>query len=104
MRHRSIGYDISLDRSVSFSDDGSLTGKLLYSIHGIRRSGTAGIKRNMDEQRIHQISVEMLDLLEQQKRLLNASKPLMQVGPEEMERYAERNQRLRDLCRELIEV
>jgi hypothetical protein len=58
----------------------------------------------MDEQRIHQISVEMSDLLEQQKQLLNAGKSLTQIEPEEMFRYAERNQRLRDLCKELTEV
>ena len=97
----------SLDRSVGFSDDGFLTGvacKLLYSIHGIRRSGTAGIKRNMDEQRIHQISVEMSDLLEQQKRLLNDMKAIHNMPTEDLQGYAERNQRLRDLCRELTEV
>jgi hypothetical protein len=58
----------------------------------------------MDEQRIHKISAEMSDLLEQQKRLLNANKSLTEIEPEEMDRYAERNKRLRDLCKELTEV
>jgi hypothetical protein len=58
----------------------------------------------MDEQRIHDISVEMANLLEQQRRLLNGGKSLTQIEPEEMFRYAERNQRLRDLCKELTEV
>jgi hypothetical protein len=55
----------------------------------------------MNHERIGEISTEMSSLLEQQKRLLNAGRPLTEVEPEEMQRYAERNQRLRDLCREL---
>jgi hypothetical protein len=58
----------------------------------------------MDQRRIHDISVEMANLLEQQRRLLNAGRPLTEVEPEEMQQYAERNQRLRDLCRELTEI
>jgi hypothetical protein len=58
----------------------------------------------MDEQRIDKISAEMSDPLEQQKRLLNANKSLTEIEPEEMDRYAERNKRLRDLCKELTEV
>ena len=58
----------------------------------------------MDEQRIHKISAEMSDLLEQQKKLLNVGKSLTEIEPEEMDRYAERNKRLRDLCKELTEV
>ena len=46
----------------------------------------------------------MANLLDQQKRLLNADIPLTEVEPEEMRRYAERNKRLRDLCKELTEV
>jgi hypothetical protein len=67
----------------------------------------AGIEKNqriMDEQRIHKISAEMSDLLEQQKKLLNVGKSLTEIEPEEMDRYAERNKRLRDLCKELTEV
>jgi hypothetical protein len=64
----------------------------------------AGIERIMDEQRIHKISAEMSDLLEQQKKLLNVGKSLTEIEPEEMDRYAERNKRLRDLCKELTEV
>jgi hypothetical protein len=68
----------------------------------------AGIERIthriMNQRRIHDISVEMANLLEQQRRLLNAGRPLTEVEPEEMQQYAERNQRLRDLCRELTEV
>jgi hypothetical protein len=58
----------------------------------------------MDEQRIHKISAEMSDLLEQQRKLLNVGKSLTEIEPEEMDRYAERNKRLRDLCKELTEV
>ena len=58
----------------------------------------------VDHQRIQDISVEMSNLVEQQKTLLNAGKPLTQVEPEEMERYAERCERLRDLYKELTEV
>ena len=67
----------------------------------------AGIEKNqriMDEQRIHKISAEMSDLLEQQRKLLNVGKSLTEIEPEEMDRYAERNKRLRDLCKELTEV
>jgi hypothetical protein len=51
----------------------------------------------MDQRRIHDISVEMANLLEQQSKLLNAGKPLTDVEQEGMELYAERYERLREL-------
>jgi len=58
----------------------------------------------MDEQRIHDISVEMANLLEQQRRLLNDMKTIHNMPTEDLQGYAERNQRLRDVCKELTEV
>jgi hypothetical protein len=58
----------------------------------------------MDQRRIHDISVEMAKLLEQQRRLLNDMKAVHNMPTEDLEEYAERNKRLRDLCRELTEV
>ena len=79
-----------------------------YSKYGMPMGTPAAIERIthriMDQRRIHDISVEMANLLEQQRRLLNAGRPLTEVEPEEMQQYAERNQRLRDLCKELTEV
>ena len=46
----------------------------------------AGIERIMDEQRIHKISAEMSDLLEQQKKLLNVGKSLTEIEPESVRR------------------
>jgi hypothetical protein len=58
----------------------------------------------MDSERIRAINAEMSSLCEQQSKLLNAGKPLTDVEPEEMERYAERYERLRELCKKLTEV
>jgi hypothetical protein len=44
----------------------------------------------------------MAGLLEQQKRILDT--PLNNLSPEDLHKHAERNQRLRDLCNELMKV
>ena len=54
----------------------------------------------MDHNRINQISAEMSRLLEKQNRTLNGTS-LSSWPPEELERYAERNERLRELWKEL---
>lgn len=56
----------------------------------------------MDHQRIAEISLEMSGLLEQQKRLL--ATPIANFSPEDLHKHADRNQRLRDLCNELMKV
>ena len=56
----------------------------------------------MDHRRITEISSEMTGLLEQQKRLLD--RPIANLSPEDLHKHAERNQRLRDLCNELMKV
>ena len=56
----------------------------------------------MDHHRIGEISSEMCGLLEQQKRILDT--PVANLSPEDLHKHAERNQRLRDLCNELMKV
>jgi hypothetical protein len=56
----------------------------------------------MNHVRIGEISAEMAVLLEQQSRVLN--NPLVEVSAEELDAYAKRNQRLRDLSKELTEI
>jgi hypothetical protein len=56
----------------------------------------------MDHYRIAEISSEMSGLLEQQKRILDT--PLAKLSPDDLLAHAERNQRLRDLCNELMKV
>jgi hypothetical protein len=56
----------------------------------------------MDHHWITEISSEMCGLLEQQQRLL--ATPLNNLSPEDLHKHAERNQRLRNLCNELIKV
>jgi hypothetical protein len=53
--------------------------------------------------RISQIVSEMLVLLEQQRKLLNGT-PLSKLDREDFELYAERNDRLRDLCHALSKL
>ena len=55
----------------------------------------------MDHHRITEIGLEMSGLLEQQKLLL-ARTPIANLSPEDLHKHAERNQRLRDLCNELM--
>jgi hypothetical protein len=57
----------------------------------------------MDHYRITEISSEMSGLLDQQKQLL-ADTPFANLSPEDVHKHAERNQRLRDLCNELMKV
>jgi len=45
----------------------------------------------------------MTGLLEQQKRLLD-DMPFAHLSPEDVHKHAARNQRLRDLCNELMKV
>jgi hypothetical protein len=54
------------------------------------------------DHRINEISSEMSGLLEQQQRILNT--PIANFSQEDLHEHAERNQRLRDLCKELIKV
>jgi hypothetical protein len=56
----------------------------------------------VDHHRITKISSEMTGLLEQQKRLLDT--PIANLSQEDLHEHAERNQRLRDLCNELMKV
>jgi hypothetical protein len=56
----------------------------------------------MDHHRITEISLEMSGLLEQQKRVLDT--PLANISAEDLHKHAERNQRLRDLCSELMKI
>ncbi len=57
----------------------------------------------MDQERIRKISAEMCDLLEQQRGLMRRG-PLNNVSGEEMDGYAQRNDRLRQLAKELEEL
>jgi len=55
----------------------------------------------LDHHGITEISLEMSGLLEQQKLLL-ADTPIANLSPEDLHKHAARNQRLRDLCNELM--
>jgi hypothetical protein len=57
----------------------------------------------MNHKRIGEISTEMSSLLEQQRAWLNDTSGSLtkQMILEEIDGYAERNERLRELCREL---
>jgi hypothetical protein len=57
----------------------------------------------MNHKRIDEISTQMSSLLDEQRAMLNdTSGSLTQpITPEEIDGYAERNERLRELCREL---
>ena len=57
----------------------------------------------MDHDRIRAISNEMSALLEQQSNILKASS-VSEMLEADMDAYHERNQRLRDLSRELAEL
>ena len=55
-----------------------------------------------NHKRIAEISTQMLGLLDEQRALLNDTSGLTQaMTPEEINRYGDRNERLRELCREL---
>ena len=57
----------------------------------------------LNHKRIGEISTEMSSLLDQQREFLNdtAGSFTKKMTVEEVDGYAERNQRLRDLCKEL---
>jgi hypothetical protein len=57
----------------------------------------------MNHKRIGEISVEMSKLVDQQRALLNDTSGSFTrpMTPEEIDGYAERNERLRELCREM---
>lgn len=56
----------------------------------------------MNHTRIAEISTEMSGLLDKQRTLLNNKSGLTQpMSLEDLDEYSERNDRLRDLCREL---
>ena len=57
----------------------------------------------MNHKRISEISAEMSILLEQQREFLNVTAGALtkKMTSADIERYAERNERLRELCREL---
>jgi hypothetical protein len=57
----------------------------------------------MNHKRIGEISTEMSGLLDQQREFLNATSGALtkKMTPEEIDGYAERNERLRELCGEL---
>ena len=57
----------------------------------------------LNHKRIGEISTEMSSLLDQQLEFLNgtAGSFTKKMTVEEVDGYAERNQRLRDLCKEL---
>jgi hypothetical protein len=57
----------------------------------------------MNHHRIGEISTEMAGLLDQQREFLNATAGALtkKMTPEEINRYVERNARLRKLCGEL---
>ena len=54
--------------------------------------------------RMHEISMEMCRLLDQQSELLNSRPTLGAMSVEEVETYAHRNDRLQQLSKELSEV
>jgi hypothetical protein len=55
----------------------------------------------MNHTRIAEISTEMSGLLDKQRAFLNTSGLTQPMSLEELDGYAERNERLRELCREL---
>ena len=56
----------------------------------------------MNHKRINEISADMSTLVDQQRALLNDISGLTRpMTSEEIDGYAERNERLRELCREL---
>jgi hypothetical protein len=60
----------------------------------------------MNHKRIGEISIEMSSLLDQQRELLNDTDGAFtkKMTPEEINGYAERNERLRELCGELNNI
>ena len=60
----------------------------------------------MNHKRIGEISTEMSSLLDQQRELLNDTDGAFtkKMTPEEINGYAERNERLRELCGELNNI
>jgi hypothetical protein len=57
----------------------------------------------MNHKRIGEISTEMSSLLDQQRTFLNDTSGSLTkaMTPEEIDAYGERNENLRELCREL---
>jgi hypothetical protein len=60
----------------------------------------------MNHKRIAEISSEMSSLLDQQRALLNNTSGSLTkaMTPEEIHAYGDRNEHLRELCRELNEL
>jgi hypothetical protein len=58
---------------------------------------------NMDDYRLGEISAEMSALLEEQQRILT-ERSIASLSVEDLHKHAERNQRLRDLCNELMKA
>lgn len=58
----------------------------------------------MDSERLHKIITEMHGLLEDLTRLLKRSGFLTKLNPLELAGYTRRNERLREICRELGEL
>ena len=58
----------------------------------------------MAHDRTSEISAEMSALLEQQSHLLNSSRTVSAMSAEDIEAYARRNNRLRQLCKQLTEL
>jgi hypothetical protein len=58
----------------------------------------------MNHKRIAEISAEMSSLLDKQRAFLNTSGLTQPMSLEELDGYAERNERLLELCRELNDV
>ena len=58
----------------------------------------------VSHERMHEISTEMCDLLDQQSKFLNSRNSLSAMSVEEVENYAHRNNRLNQLFKELSEM
>jgi|SRR5579862_3147543 len=66
---------------------------------GFTNTGATEMKRD----RVGEISAEMSALLEQQRGLLK-DRSIARLSVEDLHAYEQRNQRLRDLCNELLKV
>ena len=68
-----------------------------------RRGGSLKVSRSMNHKRISEISAEMSTLADQQIALMNDTSGSLTrpMTPPGIAGYAERNERLRELCREL---
>jgi hypothetical protein len=66
---------------------------------GFTYTGATEMKRD----RVGEINAEMSALLEQQRGLLK-DRSIARLSVEDLHAYEQRNQRLRDLCNELLKV